>query len=448
VKVSTERLPESQVLLEIEVDDARVEKAKESAYRRLASKVKVPGFRPGKVPRNVLERHLGEDVILQEAIDRLMPEVYREALDQEAIDPIDQAAYELVTEQPLVAKFTVPIRPTVDLGDYQAVRTPREPVSIDPERVQGALEGLRHRYATYEPVARPIAWEDIIRADVFGEVGGTKLVEEEDVEFQLHEGRPISLPGFAEALIGKEKGAEFELDIPVPEDAPDEKLRGKFAHYRVRIKETKQEVLPELDDEFGRQVGEGFASLADLRKRVEADLRQGLEQEAEHQYHDEVIAALVERAKIEYPPILVEREVDRLLRDQSGIGQTAANRGSPNTQEQLERYLQRMGRSEEEMRAELRPVAEQRVLRSLVLSQVAEAEDIHVDDPEIEAEIDRLVAGVTDQADEVRRLFSSDSAKESMRRSLATRKTLERLVAIASGEEAPDEAQVSATQDG
>ena len=447
MKVSTERLPESQVLLEIEVDDARVEKAKESAYRRRASKVKVPGFRPGKVPRAVLERHVGEDVILQEAIDRLMPEIYREALDQEAIDPIDQAAYELVTEQPLVAKFTVPIRPTIDLGDYLSVRTPREPVSVAPERVQEALEGLRHRYAIFEPVSRPIGWEDTVRADVHGEVDGAPLVHEEDVEFQLHEGRAISLPGFAEALIGKEKGAELEFDIPVPEDAPDDRFRGKTAHYRVAIKETKQEVLPELDDEFAREVGEGFPSLQDLRARVEDDLRQALEQEAEHQYHDQVIAALVERAQVDYPPILIEREVDRILRDQSGAGQPAGPR-APAAREQLERYLQRLGRSEEDVRAELRPIAEQRVLRSLVLSQVAEAEDIHVDDPEIEAEIDRLVSGVSDKADEVRRLFSSESAKESMRRSLATKKTLERLVAIASGEGPPDEAQASATQDG
>ena len=447
MKVSTEQLPESQVLLEIEVDDARVEKAKESAYRRLASKVKVPGFRPGKVPRDILERHLGPEVILQEAIDRLMPEVYREALDQEAIDPIDQAAYELVTEVPLVAKFTVPIRPTVDLGDYKSLRVEREPVSVDAERVQDALEGLRHRYAVYEPVARPIAWGDIVRADVNGEVEGTTLVKEEDVEFQLTEGRVVSLPGFAEALIGKEKGSEFDAEVPVPDDAPDERLRGKTATYKVTIKEIKQEVLPELDEDFARQVGEGFATLEDLRKRVEDDLRQALEQEAEHEHHDKAIAALAEQAELTYPPVMVEREVDRLLRDQTGAGQLAAGRGV-SEKEQLEQYLQRMGRSEEEIRAELRPVAEQRVLRSLVLSQLAEAEDILVAESEVEEEIDRLSSGAGDQSEEVRRLFSTENAKESLRRSLKTRRTLERLVAIAAGEEAPDEAQASATQDG
>lgn len=448
MKVSTERLPESQVRLEIEVEDARVEKAKESAYRRLASKVKVPGFRPGKVPREVLERHVGQDAILQEAIDRLMPEVYREALAQEEIDPIDQADYELVTQEPLVAKFTVPVRPTIELGEYQGIRVEREPVSVEPERVQEALEALRHRYAMYEPVSRPIAWGDVVRADVHGEVDGATLVKEEDVEFQLIEGRVVSLPGFAEAFVGKEKGAQFEAEVPVPDDAPDDKLRGKTARYQVTIKETKQEILPDLDDDFARQVGEGFAGLDELRARLESDLLQAQEQEAEHEYHDKAIAALVDGASLEYPPVMVEREVDRLLRDQSGVGQIAAGKGAGGTREQLERYLERIGRSEEDVRAELRPIAEQRVLRSLVLSQLAEAEDILVDDSEIEAEIDRLTSGAGDQADEVRRLFSSDNTKESLRRSLTTRKTLDRLVAIASGDGAPAESQASATQDG
>jgi trigger factor len=346
-----------------------------------------------------------------------------------------------------VAKFTVPIRPTVELGDYTSLRVEREPVTVDAERVQEALEGLRHRYAVYEPVARPIAWGDIVRADVNGQVESTTLVKEEDVEFQLSEGRVVSLPGFAEALIGKEKGSEFEVEVPVPDDAPDERLRGKTATYKVTIKEIKQEVLPELDDEFARQVGEGFATLEDLRKRVEDDLRQALEQEADHEHHDRVIAALAEQAELTYPPVLVEREVERLLRDQTGAGQLAAGR-SVSEKEQLEQYLQRMGRSEEEIRAELRPVAEQRVLRSLVLSQLAEAEDILVAESEVEEEIDRLASGAGDQAEEVRRLFSTENAKESLRRSLKTRRTLERLVAIAAGEGAPDEAQASATKDG
>ncbi len=434
MKVSTEKLPESQVALQIEVDEDRLQKAIDSAYRRLASKAKIPGFRPGKAPRAIVQRHFGEETIRQEAIDRLMPEVYKEALEQEEIEPVDKALYELVTDQPLVAKFTVPVRPTVDLGDYGAVRVSKEPVYVDPERVEEGLESLRQRYSTLQPVTRPLQWNDVVRADVEGSVGGTTFLKEEDAEFQLVEGRNISFPGFAEGLLGHAKGDEFDVEVPVPDDVKDEKLKGGSARYHVRIKETKEVILPALDAEFARQVGEGFDSIDALRARVESDLRDVLEREAEHQYHDQVIDLLAERARVEFPPVLVEREVDRLLRDQAG-----ASTGTSRDAEQLERYLRQLGKPEEELREELRPIAERRVRRSLVLSEVAEAEHIAVADEEVEAEIERLASGAGPQADELRKLFSAERAKDSLRRSLVTRKTLERLVEIASAGEAPAE---------
>lgn len=447
MKVSAERIEDSQVLLEIEVDAERLEKAKDSAYRRLASKVKVPGFRPGKVPRAILERHVGEETILQEAIDRLMPEVYKEALEQEDLDPIAQAQFELVTEEPLVAKFTVPVQPSVDLGDYTSLRVPREPVVIEPERVQEGLETLQHRYATLEPVSRPIEWHDIVRADVDATVDGSTLVHEEDAEFQLIEGRSVSLPGFAEGLIGHQKGDEFEVEVTVPDDAPDQRMRGKTAAYQVRIKEVKQEVLPELDDEFARQVGEGFPSLEALRERVGDDLRQTLEQQAEQRYQDDVLDALVDRVRPSFPPILTERETEHLMADASGTA--AQQRGRGASKDGLERYLQQVGKSEEELRADLRPIAEARIRRSLVLSEVTEAEHIEVTDGDVDAEIERISSGAGGQADEVRRLFSNEATRENMRRSLTTKKTLERLVEIASSDgAAPEEAQASATLDG
>ena len=450
MKVSTKRIPESQIVLQIEVDDARLEKAMESAYRRLAAKTRIPGFRPGKVPRAVLERHLGEETILYEAIDHLLPDAYREALEQEEIDPIDQAAYELVTERPLVAKFTVPVRPSVDLGDYASLRVPREPVAVEPERVQEGLEALRHRYATLEPVTRPIAWNDIVRADIHGAVDGTVIAQEDDAEFQLLEGRAVSLPGFADALIDHEKGDEFEFEVTVPEDATEERLRGQQASYRVRIKEVKQQILPELDDEFAREVGEGFPDLQALRSRIQEDLRRAFEEEEEHRYHDRILEALVERTQLEYPPVLVKRETERMLRQQAGESRAPGGQPGAGTRSgDLERYLEQLGKSEEEVRAELRPLAETRVRRSLVLSQVQEAEDIQVTDAEVEAEIDRLTSGTGEQADEVRRLFSSNGAKESLRNSLVTRKTLERLAQIASTVEAvPEEAQANTSKDG
>jgi trigger factor len=435
VKISTERLPESQIALQIEVDDERLERAMDSAYRRLANRVKIPGFRPGKAPRNVVELHVGGDTIRQEAIDRLMPELYKEALAQESIEPIDRAVYELVQDQPLIAKFTVPLRPSADLGDYQSLRLDKEQVAVEPEKVEEGLQALRHRYATLEPITRPLRWDDVVRADVDGTAEGRSFAKEDDAEFPLTEGRTVSLPGFAEAIIGHQKGDEFDVELTIPEEISEPALRGKGARYHVRIKETKQLVLPELDDEFARQVGEGFPSLEALQQRVQDDLREALEREAEHRYHDQVLGAVVEQAKLDYPPVLMEREVDHLLEEQSNAGGPAGKQA-----ERLEKYLQQIGKSEEDVRADLRPVAENRVRRSLVLSQLAEAEHIEVTEAGLEAEIDRLAAGAGSQADEFRRLFSAEQTREGLRRSLRTRMTLERLAQIASGAEQEAEA--------
>ena len=452
MQVTREELPDSQIVLEITVEDERLEKAKAAAYRRVASKAKIPGFRPGKAPREVVEHHFGAQTFLHEAIDKLMSEVYQEALEQEQIDPIEQASFEVVTEEPLVAKFTVPVRPTIDLAEQLAtLRVPRETVEVDAERVDEGLESLRHRYATLEPVDRPTKWDDIVRADVQATVNGAPLFQDEDAEFQLVQDRTISLPGFAEALIGRKKGEEFQFSVTVPDDAPNEKMRGEQAQYQVHLKELKEEILPELDDEFARGVGEGFESLEALRTRVENDLREALEQEEEQRYKDEVLETLADEVQPQFPPILSERETERMLKEQFGAAQRGRRGG--NEKENLEGYLQQIGKSEDELMAEMRPLAEARIRRSLVLSEVGEAEHIEVGDDEVETEIERLTSGVGDQADELRRLFSQEAAKENLRRSLTTKKTLDRLVEIASSDGAEpadeqEEAQTSASRNG
>lgn len=371
----------------------------------------------------MVERYLGHERLLEEALDKLVPVVYREAVEQEGVEVIALPQLAVESTEPLVVKATVPVRPTVNLGNYRDLRIPRPQVEVPDARVDEALERLRHRYATLVPLQRPVQWNDIVRADVFGRVGDVVLLDEQDIEFQLREGQTISFPGFAENMIGMEKGATKEFEVPVPDDVSDQRLRGQTCHYRVVLKEIKEEVLPELDDDFAREVGEGFPDVGALRERVRADILQAEEEAAEHRYHDEIISELVERAEMDFPEVLVEREVEQLVRERAG-----------QREQDLERYLRQIGRSQRELEAELRPVAEMRVRRSLVLTEVADAEHIDVADEEVAQEIERMAASAGPQADSLRRLFENDSARDSVRRTLLTRKTLQRLAAIASGE--------------
>lgn len=420
MKVSIERVPPSQAVLEVEASPEEMERSLDRAYRKLVKQVNVPGFRKGKAPRHMLERHLGRERLVQEAIEMLIPELYEAALAEHTVEAIGDPDITVVREEPLVFKATVPLEPTVDIGDYKSIRVPREDVQVKEEHVDALLEELRYRYAVHEPVERPVRPGDIVRADVRIVIDGKEVYREEDAQFRLREGATLLLPGFAEGVVGVAKGETKEIPVTVPEG--DRPLSGKSGTATVTVKEVKEERLPELTDDFAREVGEGFESLAALRERLRSDLRQRLEAQAEDAYREKAVAALVEQAPvIEFPPLLVDREIERLIHDQahaSGMD--------------LEGYLQMIRRSEEQIVRDLTPAATERVRRALAVSQLAEKEKIEVTDQDIDAEIESLAGSSGHQADEVRALLSSLSGRNSVRRTLMVRKTLDRLVEIAS----------------
>ncbi len=433
MKVSTERIPESQVVLEIEVEPERLERSLDRAYRQLAQKTEVPGFRKGKAPRQMLERYVGRDAVMQEALGLLIPEAYNQAIEEENIEAIDYPNIEVVQQEPLIFKATVAVRPSVDLGNYREMRVEREPVTVGEEQVNEKIEELRHRYAILEPVDRPVQMGDRVRADVRVSVDGRQVFSEDDAEIHLRQGVPVLVPGFVEELLASEKGVEREFSIDVSPDHPQRLLAGKTCLCTVVVREIKEEKLPELDDTFAAVVGEGFPSVEALRERLESDLRQSAEQEADARHGEKVVDGVVAVASLEFPPVLAERETEQLLRERvsaSGAGD-------------VERYLGHVGKSEEEVRQELRLQAVERIQRSLVLSKVAEAEAISVSEEDIDAEIERLAASSEPRGDEVRKIFDSAGGRDALRRSLLTRKTVERLVAIASGEEVPPPAEAA-----
>ena len=280
MKVSTQRLPESQVLIEIEVDGKQMERSMDRAYRKLVKRIDVPGFRKGKTPRAMLERHIGRERLLQEAIDLLVPEAYNQALEENEIDAIDQPQIEMTGSEPLSFKATVPVRPTIELGDYKALRVPPEPVDVDEKDVEQSVDELRRRYAVHEPVDRAVAVGDIIRASVRMVVDKREVYKDDDVELHLREGQTIMLEGLVEAIVGAKKGEPLEVGLEMPEDGGGQ-LAGKTVNVSVMVKEIKDEKLPELDDEFAQSVGEGFATLLELRDRLRNDIKERLEAQAE-----------------------------------------------------------------------------------------------------------------------------------------------------------------------
>jgi trigger factor len=417
----------------IEVEEERVDAARAKAVRKLTPKAKVPGFRPGKAPANMVRQYFGEERVLDEALDLLVPDIYREAVEaDESIFPVARPRLVVETTEPLVVKATIPVRPTVELGDYQAVRIETEDVVVDPARVDDTIVVLRRRAATHEPHENAIGWRDIITMDVKAEVppsiadlqatGPETMIDQQDIEVQFDEERDVLFPNFEEAIIGAKKGERVEFDLDVPETITDPKFAGKKAHFAVTIKETKAEVLPAVDEEFLKALGEGFESEAALRERILSDITKTETEQRDNRYHDAVLTELIELSKIEFPPVMLDSEIDRVFHDRVGHFEKP---------EELERYLAAIGKTADEVRGEIRPVADIRLRRSLVLGEVSEAEKIEATDDDITAEIDTMTAAAGAQSDQLRELFDSENGRETIRRNLVTRKTLAKLVEIA-----------------
>lgn len=419
MKVTTQRLPESQVLLEIEVDSEWMERSMDKAFRRLAQHVEVPGFRKGKTPRNMLERHIGRERIVSEAVEILIPEAYNKAIDDNEIDAIGQPNVELISAEPLSFKATVPVRPTIELGDYKSIRIERPSADPDEADVDQAVEELRQRYAVQQPVDRPVQTGDIIRADVRIVVEDQEVYNDEDFEMRLREGATVLLPGFAEGVVGMTKGETKDVEVSTPDG--DRPLSGKQGRATVTLREVKEEVLPEANDAFASEVGEGFASLGALRDRLRDDLRERVEGQAEERFRDEAVKALTEGAtKLEFPPVLIDREIERELEEQARqMGHT------------VESYLQLIKKTPQEIKDDLATAATERVKRSLALSEFAEAEGIEVEASDVDAEIEKLVESAGEHAERMKQIFSNEEARASIERSLLTRNTIERLAEIA-----------------
>ena len=424
MKVTREKEEDRQVFLRIELEPSQVAQALEQAYRRLVKKANIPGFRQGKAPREVLERYIGKDGLLEEAINNLLPEVYEQALKEQQIEAFAGPKIEIVQTEPVVFTAVVPLEPAVELGEYQGVRVKPEKAEVTEGEVDAVIEQLRLQHGTWEPAERPVAFDDLVTMDVASTVEDKPFVNQQGAQYQVKQNQPLPTPDFADQLTGMKVGEEKEFKLKLPEDYSQPELAGKEASFRVKINEIKQLQLPKLGSEFAKLVSPDLKTMAALRKRLASNLTVQAEQRAREAFEEKVIDAVVDLSKVEFPPVLVDSELERLVEQQARWMQEGGLK--------LEEYLGRINKTEEEMRQELRPVAAKRVTRSLVLGKVAEAEKIEVTDDEITADLEKLVQG-SDNKTEMKERMNLPQVRGSMEQMLATQKTVQRLVEIAKG---------------
>ncbi len=425
MKVTSEKTENCQVFLSIEMEPVEVEESLEKSYFRLVRRMDIPGFRKGKAPRAILERHIGKESLLEDALNNLLPEAYEKAIKEQKIEAIAQPHIEIAQTDPVVFKATVPLLPKVELGDYHHIQVTPQPVEVTEAEVNAVIEQLRHRQATWEPVERPVNFDDLVVLDIESSIEDKPYINQKSVQYQVLRDLPTPTPGFAEQLPGMKRNEEKEFKLQFPLDFPRGELAGKEPSFKVKITEIKQERLPELDDEFARGVSPDFKTLDSLRERVSTDLKLRAEEKARIDFEERVIEAVVDLAQLEYPPILIEQEIDRLLTQRF----QRLQRGDQG----LEEYLRSINKTKEELREELHPLAIKRVIRSLVLGKIAEEEKIEVSDSEVDIEIENMIKSDADNKDELQKFLNTPQSRKSIEQLLITRKTIQQLVEIAKG---------------
>jgi len=426
VKVTRDKIENSQAFLTVEMEPPEVEASLEAAYQRLVKKTNVPGFRKGKAPRAMLERYLGKESLLEDALNNLIPRACEDALKEQEIEAFARPAVEITQTEPLIFKATVPLPPTVKLGDYHSVRLKPEPVASTKKEVASVIERLRHQQATWEPVEREIGFNDLVVFDIESTASGKPFINQKGAQYQVIENYPAPLPGFAEQLVGIKRDEEKEFKLQTPKDYPDKELADKEASFNIRVSEVKQERLPELTDEFAKGIDPKFKTLGSLRKQVADNLKIRAEEKAKRDFEEKVIDTVVNLSEVEFPPVLVEMEVSHLL-DQQLRHWQESSRG-------LEDYLASINKTEEELREELRPPATKRVTRSLVLDKISEEEKFEISDSEIDGEIEDMTKGAAEgKGGELKKLLNTPQSRESIKQFLVRRKTIQRLVDTAKG---------------
>ena len=444
MKVTRDNTSPIEVTLSVELATEDENPFVERSYRRVVSRLNIPGFRRGRAPRHIVESMMGRTALLQEALEFMVPETLDQVLQDEEVSAFGEPSIEVTELEPVSFTATVPLEPTVDLGDYRAIRVEMDPVQVTDDEVQGLIDRVREEQAVWEPVERPAEFGDRLNLNVLGTLDDETVVEDEDVEYIPNEENVLPFPGFAPNVVGLSEEDESEFTVTVPEDYPREQYAGKDVQFKVSVLSVKEKSLPELDDEFAKSVGEGFDDVEALRESVRESLTNQAEIENRNQLEQKSLEALCEAAVVNASPLLYERELEgmqaereRMLRQQ-GLD--------------LPTYLRFLGKSQDEFLDEMRPNAERRLVGALVMRKLAEAEEIEITEEDVQSETDRILglsSGEEEQdeanLDSLREFLGSESTRDNIRSTLHNRRVMERLTDITQGKlDEEDEAAASA----
>ena len=427
MSLQVEKLEKNMAKLTIEVSAQELEAAIQSAYQKNKSRISVPGFRKGKVPRQMIEKMYGKEIFYEDAANALIPGAYDKAMEECEESIVSSPKIEVVqieAGKPFIFTAEVALKPEVKLGKYKGVKVDKEVITVTEEEVAAEIEKERENNArTIEVEGRAVEDGDIATIDFEGFVDGVAFEGGKGENYPLTIGSGSFIPGFEEQLIGKNKDEEVDVNVTFPEDYHAEELKGKEALFKVTVKEVKTKELPEVDDEFAAEVSE-FETLAEYKEDIRKKLTEKKEKEARNAKEEAVITAIIEDSAMEIPDAMLETQQRQIVDE---FTQRLQMQGIS-----LEQYFQFTGLDAEKMLEQAKPQADRRIKSRLVLEAIVAAEKITASDEDYEKEIERMAEVYNMEKDKVREMLGeNETAKKQFMDDLAITKAADFVVSQA-----------------
>ncbi|WP_106496994.1 trigger factor [Lentibacillus sp. Marseille-P4043] len=400
-------------VLTFDVSAEEFDRALDQAFKKVVKEVQIPGFRKGKIPRKIFENRFGVESLYQDAVDIVLPDAYMKAVETTGIEPIEQPSVdieEIEKGKDLVFTAKVTVKPEVTLGEYKGLEVEEQDVTVTNEDVDHEIEHQREHHA--ELIVKEegkIEQGDTVVMDFEGFIDGEAFDGGKGENHSLEIGSGQFIPGFEEELVGKESGEDTEIEVTFPEDYHAEELAGKKATFKVTIHEVKTKELPELDDEFAKDVDEEVETLDELKAKKKEELEAQKKQDAENQKRETLIEKASENAEVDIPSAMVDTELDRMLKE---FEQRLQMQGMT-----LEMYFQFSGQDENALREQMKEDAEKRVKTNLTLEAIFNNEGLEVTDADADAELEKMASMYGTDVEQLKQMLggNTDAIKEDLK---------------------------------
>ena len=423
MRTTTKKLENAVTQIKVTFDKKEWAEAQDAALKRLATRVKLDGFRPGKAPVAMIKARLGKQAIYDEATDQILQKRYADIMKKAEVAPIAQPTLNIDSVDNDNLKITIlcPVKPEVELGEYKGLEVKKGRVTVAKKDIEAQVENYRHEFAELTTKENgEVAKGDTVVMDFEGFIDGEAFEGGKAENHSLEIGSGSFIPGFEEQVVGMKVGEEKEIHVTFPEEYQSAELAGQEAVFKVKVHEIKTKVLPDIDDELAKDVNiDGIETLADLETYTKEQIKNKKQTEVESKFSDDIFNAVIENTPLEVPEAMIETETQTMLREvEQNLSQQGLN---------MELFQQLTGKTMEDMKAEMSEQAEKRVKFNLILAEIAKAENIEISDEKIDEKLAEMAKSYDMEVEKLKELVG-EAEKQQMKDDMAVQEAIDFLV--------------------